>query len=508
MPIQARDLFRHSILLPVLVVAGTLGSGWLQYTHAADTDRSRIAIRHLKKAVTPQRDDSHLARLASLRSMRDASLERLFLRLLQHESWRIQVHAVLGLAELSDDGMVMPWLVTQVQPDARNQILAIAMDNNQLGTKEARDLVDWKDLEEANRLALLAYLRDLGEPVKPGDVQSMTESENEKVASAAWLILTWLGDPKAVQQIDTAIEELPETRQFDILLTMTMMIRRYEILEAAEWLNTTVAQLDEERTFPEVVVAGTDTLLSLDPDRGLERWRALFGENATRRRQIEAVLMLMHAGVALPQEDRSWIDTDDELIGAIVEANNAVADGRADAPQQLIELADLNHIRSMGLLPDAIERLPDEQARVVWTHFLQRLESDSYTEMDRVLAIEATERLLDLEPMFLLQQLQEATDDSPLQEALLAGLLRNRIDGSEETVENIRRIGLSRPDALALLLLARDRDTLDEADIRNLGYLASGGTLSDQFQAQAAWLYLKHMDKVEDAMSQLVPEQQ
>ena len=85
----------------------------------------------------------------------------------------MQVYAVLGLANLSDDGNVTPWLITQLDPLARNEILAISIDEKKLGPDQARTLIEWEGLEEPNRLALLAYLKSLGEPLEASDIETM-----------------------------------------------------------------------------------------------------------------------------------------------------------------------------------------------------------------------------------------------------------------------------------------------------------------------------------------------
>ncbi|MEE2906316.1 MAG: hypothetical protein VX527_00640 [Planctomycetota bacterium] len=494
------------LLILVIILPGILLGSWLQTAHGADPPNANSAFRHLKRTVTPQRDDSHLTRLTALRSLGDPTLEQLFLRLIQHDSWQIQVYAVLGLAELSEDGRVMPWLVTQINPAARDQVLAIAMDEQRLGPDEIRELTEWKGLQEANRVALLAYSLELGQPVRIEDVRPMTESTNEKVAAAAWLVMAWLGDQTALDHIDAMIQDLPETRQFDILLTIIMLINRYEIAEAADWLDQTLTKAREQNRFREMSLAGTSTLLILDSDRGLKHWRLEFGENPNRRNQITAALMLLQVGVALQTEDRSRLDVDDELIGSIVEAANAVAHDRGDTPQRLIELVDLNHVRSTTMIPGVIEALPPDQATVVLERFLDRMESESFTSVDQMLAIDATERLLELDGNAVLERLKVVKDDSPLQEAMLYGLLHKRNSNVLETVESLHQIGLSRPDALTLLLIARDSDSLDENQLRRLGLITSGGVLVEPLQVQAAWLYLKHTDTLEDAMTRLVPE--
>ena len=124
MGIEHRREFRVPGLLGLLVTVASMA--WSTPLHADQSAYTSSAIRHLKKTVSPQRDDSHLTRLAALQRLSDESLEQLFLQLVEHDEWQIQVYAVLGLANLSDDGQVMPWLITQLDPLARNEILAIA----------------------------------------------------------------------------------------------------------------------------------------------------------------------------------------------------------------------------------------------------------------------------------------------------------------------------------------------------------------------------------------------
>ena len=124
-----------------------------------------------------------------------------------------------------------------------------------------------------------------------------------------------------------------------------------------------------------------------------------------------------------------------------------------------------------------------------------------------MLAIDATERMLKLDPNAVLERLQVAKDDSALQEAMLYGILRYRGPDVLETVESIHQIGLSRPDSLALLVIARDKDVLNEDPAPSTGaHLHQGVSSPNRSRVQAAWLYLKHTDTLEDAMTHLVPE--
>ena len=89
---------------------------------------------------------------------------------------------------------------------------------------------------------------------------------------------------------------------------------------------------------------------------------------------------------------------------------------------------------------------------------------------------------------------------------MLFGILQHRNPEAIESVRPIKQIGLSLPDSLALLIIAREADELTETQKRNLGLIASGGVLSEPLQVQASWLYLKHTDQLDDAMPQLIKQ--
>ena len=496
---------RHRSTIILLGVLATL-TPWQAAALADQASYRESAIRHLKKAVTPQRDESHLTRLAALQRLSDESLEQLFLELVEHDSWRMQVYAVLGLANLSEDGNVMPWLITQLDPLARNEILALSIDEKRLSPKQARTLIKWEELEEANHLALLAYLKSLGEPIDVSEIKPMLDSSYEKVVAAALLILTWLGDEEAIDRIGDVIAELPESRQFDILMTLVMFIERYQIEEAARWMDVLVTSNRMDGRFPELIQPGTATLLTIEPSTGIRHWKEWVGPTPKRRDQITAALMLLQVGAELDTSNADQLDQSDELVKSILDAANAVATNSDDSARRIMELYDLNHLRSTVILPGVIKTLPKNQQTIVLNHFLDRLSVDAENPMNQMLAIEATEQLLTIDPESILGRLREAADDGPLQEAILFGILQHRDPNAIESVRPIKQIGLSLPDSLALLIIARESEDLNETQQRNLGLIASGGVLSEPLQVQAAWLYMKHTDQLDQAMPQLIKQ--
>ena len=94
-----------------------------------------------------------------------------------------------------------------------------------------------------------------------------------------------------------------------------------------------------------------------------------------------------------------------------------------------------------------------------------------------------------------------------MQQTILLGLFETRSLAVGEAASRLRRIGLGRADSLALLLIAKHSTNISDQDRRQIGAIASGGgRVSDVLQIQAAWLYLKHSDLLDHALSQVMTE--
>src|SRR5262245_4009222 len=83
-----------------------IGGGRTIFAQAVDPNEG--AIRIMKRAASAQRDGGHLPLLFALRQLRDPDLKPFFTQLAQSDDWQIQVHAVLGLAEIDPSKRIDP----------------------------------------------------------------------------------------------------------------------------------------------------------------------------------------------------------------------------------------------------------------------------------------------------------------------------------------------------------------------------------------------------------------
>ncbi|MBM44553.1 MAG: hypothetical protein CMJ36_06045 [Phycisphaerae bacterium] len=485
--------------LALLGAVIALGAMMLPSTPAR-ADLAASAKRHLARSAQAQRDGSHLIRLSSLRVLRDPQMQPLFYDLLQHKEWQVQVHALLGLAEIDPETGLDPLLLTQVDPLAREQAISTAIDMELLHPGGMEKLLEWNRLETPNRLLLMAELQKAGQPIDVERLHELADDNDLLIAGVASLLLAKSGDQDALSTISTRLKKATRTEREQVLQRMFDVVRIYEIDTAAEWLDDTLRRVEDN----DLAYWGTFSLMTMDPALGRPHWNRILGDDPTYHQRVRAGLQLLEAGLPVDASARKRLGADDDdLIDRMAATSNAIAAER-DVIGPMQSLIDTGHPQCIEWAIRHAQDLPRDQARTIYLYFIERLETPnrSARELDvRAQAISAMSNLALLDADAASQLLVETDDDSMKQQALLIGALQGHAPELVEAARPIRRIGSSRPDSLALLLLARDENGLNEQDIQQLGRIAAGGSmLGDMLQAQAAWLYLKHTGKLDEAL--------
>jgi len=464
-------------------------------------DFFEASVRHLRRAAIAQRDGSHLPRLFALRQLGDPTLKPLLYQLAHHEEWQVQVHAVLGLAEIDEPNRIDPWLVTQTDPRAHEHLIANAIDMDLIGPEEMRQLLAWEELQPIPRLLLLGELMVAGEPVDREAVVRLAASANDRVACLASILLTQLGDGSALSVCSDRLAAVPARDRTRHLLWMLEAIRQYQVTAAGPWVRQLLGKSDLEE---DVVYWGLFTALVLEAETGLPLWRQRLGANPSYRDQVRYGMLLLAAGTDIPPSAYRRLTSEEGLIRRMAETGLALSSGR-DPTDELKALLDLGHLRTANWAMDVLKDLPDDQAAKVYEHLIADVKADGIGQSERnARAVEATARLFEIDPDRVVKRLAEAGDDSLAQEVLLLGLFNSHSAAAGAAAQHVRRIGAGRADSLALLLIARHAEALEEDDLRQLGMIAAGGgRVSEGLQMQAAWLYLKHAHRIDQALSRV-----
>ncbi len=147
--------------------------------------------------------------------------------------------------------------------------------------------------------------------------------------------------------------------------------------------------------------------------------------------------------------------------------------------------------------------LDDVQATRLFTHVIDTIESgDPRSAQARTeVAFIAASRLFDIDAEAIIDRLDRAPDNGLVQEAILLGLLDARSPAAGAAADRVNHTGFTRADSLAMVLIAKHAEQLTPAQLQQLGSIAAGGgQVSEMLRAQTAWLYLRHADRIEQAM--------
>jgi hypothetical protein len=505
----------HGVIL-LVVLLGTLSITARAPGQAYDAEEA--AIRQLRKATSYSRTGVHHAVLLALRDLRDPAMKPLLQALVQADHLSIQLGAILGLAELAagDEGAVDPWLLTRLRSDQdRADAIRIVLDLERMGLKEVETLLAAEDLPSVARIVLLAEQKRLGGAPDQALLGRLAEHTDPAIAGLAACLLADLdasvggAGGAALKAFTERFEALPPRQRDAVTEELALAARRYSIRSTVDLLAPMVTRPDASSTARD---AALSLVLAMEPAKGVALWRTALGKDPSPSARIRGAMPLLAAASTLQPEDFESLaqgldpsQGETQLLQAMAGAGKAMA-ARTDQASALMALYDLGHRRSCRYAIAAAEELPDEEAAKVYLHILAASADPARRNRDLFNdCIDASARLVQRAPGQLKQVLDAAEDDGPVQEAILMGLANSRSASAGELASSVRRIGAGRGDSVALVVLSRHQEKLSPQDLAQLGRLAGGGgRIDDTLQAQAAWLWLKHADRLDAAMPRIL----
>lgn len=471
---------------------------------AADPFQSSVTM--LRMATHAQRDGGHLPLLFALRQLRDPDLRNVFLQLLQQGAsdgqWQMQVHAVLGLAEIDPNKQVDPWLITQVGPEAQEAVIATALDTSMLSESVIPEILKWDKLDSMARMLLLAERQLLGQPADVQELGKLSNADKSHVAGLASALIAQSGGAAAFNAFVEAVKTKPTTERINVTLWLIDAARRYQLTALCDWIS---ALFNDPDVDSDVAYRATLALLSLDNARGLVVWQKYLGDAPSFSHRVRCGTMLLTAGDKVPAaayDKLLPIGEDEALLARIIDLGKALSSS-SDPGEAFIALLDLGHMKTSLWATERLRRLPPEQSRRVYEYLIDRMKTPRSEWTDGVAqSVEATSRLYMIDSQAVLDRLKAAEDDSPIQQSLLLGLFESGGPDAGAAAAALPRMGSGRADSLALLLQAKHAKSLTPDQLKQLGMIASGGgRVSEILQVQAGWLYLKHAGKKDQAIA-------
>ncbi len=455
----------------------------------------------LARAIHPQRDGSHLSKLFALRQLGDPSQRPLYEGLLEHPEWQVQVHAVLGLAEIAPDRRVDPELVLGTALPAHDAIVASAIDLDLIGSEEMESLLASDELSPAARMMIYAERTLHGSPPDVERLVRFTDHERLQVAALAAVLLKQRGRDDALAALEARLNEETAVRRDQMRLWLLESIRQYRLDRLLDWTQG-IGWDDQQRR--ELIDAAVWTSLHLDTAASLDLWQHRIGRIDSRARQVKYILMLLASGEDIPANLADELPGNGELLTLLVAMVRAVATG-TDRTAPMLRLIEIGHVRTNEWVLTAARDLPAPEAERVLVHLVASMERPGGMRPDRIsLAIEGASRLFQLSPDRIDWMIDDAQDSEDLLYVLLLSLLDTQDPRAGEIARRIARPGFTRTDSLTLLLVAKHAEELNEAQRRQLGRIvAGGGRVSEMVRVQSAWLYLKHHDRIEATLARI-----
>ena len=452
--------------------------------------------RQLDRTVTPQANNEHLPRLASLRALKDPRLLPLFASLAERSEPSIQVHAVLGLAELSGDGQLDIEQVIRTHPDARRTLIDYGVSNDLLSADDLHTLRQVTALTPGEHLMAMAGLIQVGSKVDVADVRQINTAEDLTAAGLQAVLLASLDDPSALQSWSVLEQDDAEARRFELLEMIRQLPSDGGHKFAVDAASTSEA--DGVRRFALLV------LLEADHPEVMQLVEAESARADRHRAKVDLAMLLMMTATSPPETLRHEAN-DSPLLLAMLEMAEALSTDEENriglATDALIEMG---HRRSISWLVDAASDWPTARAVGPLERMLDQARDAEFAGEFGAHAVNAATALLEQSPDTFRTRLSRVTDDSPEQQILLLAMLQQPTPDLIDTVRSIRRIGLGAADTLALLVTARDSPTLTDSDVARLKRVAARLAVSSDLRTQAAWLAVRHDGSVDDMVASLI----
>ncbi|MAE65531.1 MAG: hypothetical protein CMJ18_14770 [Phycisphaeraceae bacterium] len=475
---------------------------------ADDTDQTtQSAIFLLRRCRKRQRDYRGMATgstmLRALRQLGDPELAPFFRALIDTERPWLTVHGILGLAECSEDQRIDLSLISEMENELlQRMVLSAAMDLDLIDVAQVRQVMAWSDLHESVSVLAAVHLIGHGEAPDLDALRSATESEKLGRASLAALLMVQSGETGYGQQLTELSEsDHPDRDKVREHLLRTSFKSEFDLV--GPWALSISEQEDAD---PRMRRLALQVALRFNTSGAVQTWRKQFLATADHVERIRLALVALNVSHwAQPRLFETLIESSDALLEQIGRTGQAVA-SRKEIVTEVGKAIEQNHQKVSDWALDYAHELAEKQdARHILLAIILAFEGPPRNLARRLKnSIAATSTLMDHDPDAAKEMLRpillSPETDTRLKRGILAGLVQSRKQNPMPIIEGVP---LAHPQDYQLTLLIRARQGLDlsEEDLENLALMVrGGGKFSPHLRLQAAWTYLKYVDRTEMAL--------
>lgn len=496
----------HALTLGVLlsVFSGAWRTASGQY---GPVDPYDSAVRALKEPLAGADGEQHAAMVA-LRELRDPSIRPLLESLVRSDDWSLRVDSILGLAEIASEGKVDIALIERLPTEGDQETsIGAAIALELLDRTRVDAMLAWEDSPASQRLMLLCESRRLGGTPDLTQVERLSSSKTAEISGVATALLLDLGHangPAIAERVRGEIAQLPpKTRAAAVALIAEAAARNH--LKGAAPFAASLFALPDIPSDARLRTLGS--LLVLSPKDALPLLRSSIDADRSQTALMRHGAVMLASGVRASKAEWDQLRNGDVLLEGMADAGTLLGEERdAEAYAKLLEL---RHRIALRAAVDGSERLGESSERALGIacakFFLEekRAAGPLVESLLRAIARLAKIAPEELRPLVEVD-LESDRDARGVQESALIALAAAGTEEATAVAQAARGRTTRVGDATIAVLSARKQSPLTESDRELLATVAGGGAdVSPALRTQAAWLWLRHANRTQDALQAL-----
>lgn len=469
---------------------------------AQRVDPADAAVLALRQAVTFSETGAQHPRLVALRALKDPAMKPVFEALLKADAAPLRLDGLFGLAELAGDAGADPAALRGIgDPALRTVAITECLGLQLLRPTGIRAILAWEDLPPYDRALLVAELNRLHEPWDLKLLDGANADTSAEVSGLVALLHLERGDNGPWNAFLAKADGVPPQDRIDLLRRLGDAARHYELKGSVAPLLAATESSNAVDRFAAIAAA-----IALDPSRGRDAVLRQAKAERTASNLTQCGMLMLAGGDAFQPADFESIRGAGGVAEMIAAAGQSVRSGGQD-PAPLVALMQCgNRPASEWALLEAA-KLPAPARREALIGVIDRLDALEQPSMhDRVLAALATRELIATDPAELAPRACRLSGRPEVPESIVTAMCDLGTPEAATFARMVRGKLAQRGESMALVTIAKTAPTLNAAELRELGRIGGGGgRLEDPIQMQAAWLYLRHANKLGTAVPQLTP---
>lgn len=488
-----------SSLLLLITIAGC-PSGALAQGNYLQTDPYQSSVAAITRGIQVRRDGSNHNILLALRQMKDPRMRPLFQSMFASDEPSLRIDALLALAEL-DEEAVDPFLLQQLPQKERQLALMAAISLELIDEGVVLGIKNFPDLNDAEKTMIIIMSMRLDMDFDQALIDELLES---KVATtrliAAVLLSDQTGETSQLEEETAHYNELPLSERIFVVSALIDIASWHPMPSSLALLRQAANNQELSRSLR---LAAVDSAMGCECENGIILW-----QEATRLAQSSGDRSRL--GVAAIERGIStekWDGISDErqLNQKIATAGASLHTG-AGCFEAARELLKIRHPLSVQAGLALAEHAGDPQVAEA-IRLLVITEGIKDVRIQPVVGRVVREfgKTSPEELETIVWQISKMQDRAMLAEILLTAVLEENPDQAQTFASAFEKHPDRTARSLSVLIKARGEAPLDQATKDELAIIATGGgRVNKQVRAIAAWLWLSHNDKTEQAMSEII----